>query len=172
MSSWRSSATKTERLAVARILGAKGLAGAMRVEPLSDVADRLEEGSLLFLEGEDEPRRVRLAELGGRVPVIGLEGISAREEVEVLIGTYLEVEAEELPEGTYYWHQLEGLSVTDEQGTRLGTLVEVFRAGGAEVYRVEGPRGELLLPALHEVVRRIDLAAGLMVVRPPETEDT
>jgi 16S rRNA processing protein RimM len=171
MSSWRSSATKNERLAVARILGAKGLTGAMRVEPLSDVAGRLEEGSLLFLEGEEAPRRVRLAESGGRVPVIALEGIDAREDVEALLGTYLEVEAEALPEGTYYWHQLEGLSVTDEDGNPLGTLVEVFRAGENEVYRVEGPRGELLLPALRAVVRRIDPRAGVMVVRLPETEE-
>jgi 16S rRNA processing protein RimM len=44
-------------------------------------------------------------------------------------------------------------------------LVEVFRAGENEVYRIEGPDGELLIPALREVVRSIDLSAGRMVVR-------
>lgn len=83
-----------------------------------------------------------------------------------MIGRYLEAEAQALPAGTYYWHQLEGLRVEDEAGSPLGVVAEVFRAGGAEVYRIEGADGgELLVPAIHDVVRRIDLDAGLMVVR-------
>jgi 16S rRNA processing protein RimM len=100
------------------------------------------------------------------VPVVHLEGIDDRDAAEALAGRYLEREAEQLPAGTYYWHQLVGLRVTDELGIDLGRLVEVFRAGGNEVYRVEGPHGELLIPALERVVARIDLEAGVMVVRP------
>ena len=45
-------------------------------------------------------------------------------------------------------------------------MVEVFRAGENEVYRVEAGSGEeLLLPALREVVLAIDLEAGTMTVR-------
>jgi ribosomal 30S subunit maturation factor RimM len=44
-------------------------------------------------------------------------------------------------------------------------VVEVFRAGENEVYRIEGPSGELLVPALRDVVRSIDLASGRIVVR-------
>ncbi|HEX2141593.1 MAG TPA: ribosome maturation factor RimM [Candidatus Limnocylindria bacterium] len=158
-------------MAVARVLGAKGLSGAMRVEPLSDVPGRLEVGSVLFIEGEDDPHRVRLSEPAGRTPVIALEGIEDRYGVERLIGSYLEVEPEALPEGTYYWHQLVGLEVTDEDGTPLGTLVEVFRAGENEVYRIEGAGGELLLPSLREVVRGIDLESGTMIVRRQDSEE-
>jgi 16S rRNA processing protein RimM len=100
------------------------------------------------------------------VPVIRLEGVDGREAAEALAGRYLEREAAPLPAGSYYWHQLVGLRVTDEEGGELGRVVEVFRAGGNEVYRIEGPRGELLIPALERVVVRIDPAAGVMVVRP------
>jgi len=62
-------------------------------------------------------------------------------------------------------HQLVGLSVVDEAGAAIGTVVEVFRAGENEVYRIEGPAGELLVPALRQVVREIDLEAGRMVIR-------
>ena len=96
--------------------------------------------------------------------MIVFDGVTSREAAEPLVGRYLEVAAAELPPGSYYWHQLEGLRVTDPDGMELGTLVEVFRAGEAEVYRVEGERGELLVPALREVVREIDLDAGRMVV--------
>jgi 16S rRNA processing protein RimM len=105
------------------------------------------------------------AEWGSRVPAITLAGIGSREAAEGLAGRYLERPRSDLPEGTYYWHELEGLLVVDETDRELGRLVEVFRAGENEVYRVEGERGELLIPALRDVVRAIDLAAGRMVVR-------
>jgi 16S rRNA processing protein RimM len=138
----------------------------MRLEVLTDRADRLTVGSALFVEGEEAPRQVREVELGGRVPVVRLEGVDDREQAQALAGRYLEVEAEPLPTGHYYWHQLIGLRVTDEAGRELGRLVEVFRAGENEVYRVEADdQPELLLPALHDVIRDIDLEAGTMTVR-------
>lgn len=109
-------------------------------------------------------------ELGGRLPVVAISGIETRDAAEGLTGRYLEVEPRELPEGSYYWHQLEGLHVVDESGAELGTLVEVFRVGENEVYRVAGPVGETLLPALRDVVREIDLRRKRMVVH-YETED-
>jgi 16S rRNA processing protein RimM len=164
-SSWRSSPTN-ERLAVGRVLGAKGLAGAMRLEVLTDRADRLSVGSLLFSEGEATPRRIIEIETGGRAPIVRLEGIDNRQQAEAMINRYLEVAAEPLPEGSYYWHQIVGLKVADEVGRQLGTVVEVFRAGENEVYRVESEgRPDLLLPALREVIRDIDIEAGSMIVR-------
>jgi 16S rRNA processing protein RimM len=165
MSSWRSSAT-TERLAAARIVGAKGLAGAVRIEMLTDWPEHLAAGALVFVEGEDQPRVVRELQVAGRVPVLALDAVDSREAAEALIGRYLEVEAAQLPEGSFYWHQLVGLRVVGEAGALLGQLVEVFRAGENEVYRVEREDGgELLLPAVREVIREIDVAAGTMVVR-------
>jgi 16S rRNA processing protein RimM len=164
-SSWRSSPT-SERLAAARVVGAKGLAGAMRVEVLTDRPERLREGAVLYLEDEEEPRRIAQVELGGRLPVIRLENVDSREQAERLRGRYLEVYLEPLPEGSYYWHQIVGMQVRDEAGHALGTVVEVFRAGENEVYRVESDDGlELLLPALREFILDIDPEAGSMTVR-------
>jgi len=138
----------------------------MRLEVLTDREDRLIVGASLYVEGQEVPRRIRDVERGGRVPVVRLEGVDRREQAEALIGRYLEVEAEPLPAGHYYWHQLVGLRVSDEAGRELGRLVEVFRAGENEVYRVEADgQPELLLPALRDVVREIDLEAGTMTVR-------
>ncbi len=150
---------------MARVLGAKGLSGAFRVEPLTDRPDRLSVGEVLFLEGEPAGRRVTLVEPAGRTPVLALEGIESRDAAAALMGRYLEVDAQPLPEGSYYWHELVGLEVIGEDGTSLGRVVEVFRAGENEVYRVEGPVGETLIPALSDVVRAIDLPAGRMIVR-------
>lgn len=135
---------------------------------LTDWPERLAPGELVYLEPETAPRRIADAAWGGRVPVLRLEGIDDRNAAEAIAGRHLEVEPRPLPEGTYYWHQLEGLRVTDEEGRELGRVAEVFRAGGSEVYRVEGPAGELLVPALERTVARIDLDAGIMEIRPDE----
>jgi len=150
---------------VARILGAKGLAGVVRIEPLTDWPEHLQVGAQVFLEGEPEARRIITAEWGGRIPALALEGIASRDEAAALTGRFLETEPQRLPEGSYYWHQLLGLNVEDPSGARLGVVREVFRAGEAEVYRVElADGGELLVPAVRDVVRRIDLEDGLMIV--------
>jgi 16S rRNA processing protein RimM len=164
-SSWRSSQT-TDRLAVARIIGAKGLGGALKVELLTDWPEHLEPGARVFVEGEEQARLITGAERGKRIPVLTLEGVVSRDAAEGLAGRYLEVEPAPLPAGEYYWHQLEGLRVEDEAGAHLGVVREVFRAGGAEVYRVERTDGgELLVPGIHDVVREIDLDKGRMIVR-------
>ncbi len=143
----------------------KGLTGGLRIEPLTDWPERLAIGTPLWVEDEAAPRQILDVEWGGRLPVLRLEGIADRPAAEGLIGRYLEAPPRPLPAGSYYWHQLEGLTVTDEAGTPLGMLAEVFRVGENEVYRVVAEDAELLLPALRDVILRIDVDAGLMVVR-------
>jgi 16S rRNA processing protein RimM len=150
---------------MARVLGAKGLAGALRIEPLTDHPERLGVGESVWVEEEAEPRRILESAWGGRAPVLRLEGVADRSAAERLAGRYLEAPPTPLAPGAYYWHQLVGLAVVDEAGVELGEVVEVSRAGENEVYHVAGPAGELLVPALRDVVRSIDLAAGRMVVR-------
>jgi 16S rRNA processing protein RimM len=138
---------------------------------LTDWPERLAPDAEVWPEGEAAARRIRHVETGGRVPVVHLEGIDSREAAEELGGRYLEVPARELEAGTFYWDDLIGLRVESPNGEAVGELVEVFRAGGNEVYRIVGPSGERLVPALRSAVQRIDLAAGVMVVAPDEAEE-
>jgi 16S rRNA processing protein RimM len=93
-----------------------------------------------------------------------LGGIATREAADAVVGRYLEMPPHELPEGAYYWDDLVGLEVHDPRGAVVGELVEIFRAGENEVYRIVGPAGERLVPALKSVVLEIDLPAGRMTV--------
>ncbi len=105
------------------------------------------------------------------MPVFHLDGIESREAAEALTGRYLEVPTRQLDEGSYYWDDLIGLRVETPDAQPVGELVEIFRAGGNEVYRIVGPGGERLVPALRSVVQRIDLEAGVMVVAPDDAEE-
>jgi 16S rRNA processing protein RimM len=155
---------------VARILGPKGLDGGVRVELLTDWPERVAPGAEVWAEGSDRPMRIDRVESGRRTPVLHLDGVTSRDAAEALAGTYLEGPGMAL-EDAYFWDDLVGLRVELADGTVVGELAEVFRAGGNEVYRVVGPAGERLVPALRSVVERVDLDAGLMVVAPDDAEE-
>lgn len=153
------------------MLGAKGLRGGVRIELLTDWPERLVEGSELWVEGAVEPSLVRSVERGGRTTVLHLDGVTTREAAESLAGRFLEAVPRPLPAGTWYWDDLVGLTVVEPDGREVGELVEVFRAGGGEVYRVVGAAGERLVPALRSVVLEVDLEANRMTIAPDESEE-
>ena len=157
-----------ERVAVGLVRGLHGLRGAVRVEVLSDEPERFAVGSVLYAEGDASPLIVTWTGPAKPGLLVRFEELPTRESVEHLRDRYLEATPEApLPEGTYYWHQIRGLAVSTTTGEDLGTVVDVFRAGEGEVYVIRGERlGEVLVPAVKNVVTELDPAAGRMVVDP------
>ena len=112
-----------ERLAAARVLGPWGRHGQLRIASLSGVPDRFAPGARFLVrdqvyvsEGFSEQ---------GKTLLIKLQGIDTRWDAEDLRGAILETlleEAPELPEGSYYHHQIIGLVVRTTDGRDLGTL--------------------------------------------------
>ena len=80
----------------------------------------------------------------------------------------------DLPEDEYYWFQIEGLKVYDEDGRYYGNIEEIIRTGSNDVYVVRDDEKELLLPMIDSVVKKIDLKTGELVFHPMEglLEDT
>lgn len=141
------------------------------MEVLTDWPERLAVGAAVWLEGDADPTRITAAESGGKSLILYLAAVPTREAAEDAAGRYLEAQMQDVPEGTYFWDQLVGLDVVEPDGTSVGELVEVFRAGGNEVYRVVGPGGERLIPALRSVVLEVDLGAGRMTVTADDAEE-
>jgi 16S rRNA processing protein RimM len=139
------------------------------VEVLTDDRRRFARGSVLHPEGSDEPLTVTWSREDGPGMQVRFRERPTRDSVEPLRDTYLEAEVapDVLPEGTWYWHEIEGARVSTLAGDELGTVEEVFRAGGGEVYVVRGgSRGELLVPAVSGVIRELDPLHGRIVVDP------
>ncbi len=159
----------SEPLAVARVMGVRGLKGDLRVMSLTDTPERLLVGELVVVEGETAPRQIMEAGTSKHGPVLRLVGITDRDGASALIGRHLLAPRapDDLPAGTYWWHELEGLEVITINGRAIGRLEEVFRAGSNEVYRVVGPDGEVLVPSLQSIVVKIDLGAGQMTILDP-----
>jgi 16S rRNA processing protein RimM len=107
--------------------------------------------------------------------VLKLAGVDSIDEAEGLRGMELRIAEEELaalPEGSYYHHELKGLSVEDGAGRGLGRVEDVLETGaGADVLVVRGKQGEHLIPLAVDFVRRVDLPGRRIVVQPPEYAD-
>ncbi|MEX1334939.1 MAG: ribosome maturation factor RimM, partial [Candidatus Limnocylindrales bacterium] len=156
-----------ERVAVGLVHGLHGLQGAVRVEVLSDEPKRFAPGSVLFVEGDERPLTIEWTGQAKPGLLVRFAELPTRESAEHLRQRYLEVPQEALPEGRYYWHQIEGLAVTTTAGDPLGTVADVFRAGENEVYVVTGgPLGEVMVPSVASVVVELDPEAGRLVVDP------
>jgi 16S rRNA processing protein RimM len=148
----------------------------LKVEALTDFLDRFSAGTGLWLDGREVV--VERGRWTGQTVILKLRGVDDRNAAEPLRGKQLSVAGRrDLEDDTYYRHEIIGLTAIDLAGQPLGKITDIFETGSNDVYVVTGERGELLLPATEEVVVRVDIAAGSMVVdvidgleweRPPE----
>lgn len=151
-------------VSIGRIAAAHGIYGEIKVDPLTDFPQRFDQGSQVWLAGQ--PRRVQRSRWQGKLVILKLAGINDRTTAESLKGQELQA-PEAMPiedEDVYYRHDIIGLDVVDQSGETLGKVEDVFSTGANDVYVVRGPRGELLLPAIEDVIKQVDLATGRIFV--------
>ena len=160
---------KPRFLALGRILRPHGVHGEVVVEVMTDFPERFEALETVYLGDAQQPtpHRLRSRRQFHRQVLLAFEGFPDRTSVEGLREMLVQVplaEAMPLPEDSYYPHQLVGLDVVTTDGQDLGRISDVLFALANDVYVVNGPRGEVLLPAIHQVIKQVDLAAGRIVV--------
>lgn len=151
------------------MIKAHGVLGWVKIEPLTVNPERFRPGCSFIIESAEEGRLV-LEDMEERPDglLAKFKGHDTRNEAEALEGRWLMVEPDELgeaPPGAYWEHQVIGLEVFTSDGNCLGFVVEVLGTGANDVLVVKGDR-EILIPMIEQVVSRIDLASGRMVIEP------
>jgi len=158
-----------ELLAVGRVTRTHGVRGEVAVQPLSEVESRFQRGSVLLLGPAGDRRlTVREARSHGHRLLVRFEEIADLGEAESLRGRLLLVRADDappLPADRYWVHELVGLEVLTEMGRTLGKIREVLHNPANDVWLVEGDDGEVLVPALRDVIAEVDPMAGRVVIR-------
>ncbi len=156
-----------EPVNVALILGTQGTSGEIRVKSYTDVPTRFNPGQHLHIDQVSYRITDSFSSRKDQM-VLKLEGIDTPAAAQGLSGQWLTSPALDSPElsaGEFFHFQLMGLQARTEEGEVLGTLREIIQTGSNDVYRVEKDGKELLLPAISQVIRRVDLSAGVMVVK-------
>jgi 16S rRNA processing protein RimM len=103
-----------------------------------------------------------------RFNIVALEGINSREDARTYTGGSVWVLKEDLsPLGRdeYYVFQLVGMRVETIEGEYLGEIAEVFSNKGADIYMIKRGKEEILIPAIGDIIREVDVKKGVMKVR-------
>jgi 16S rRNA processing protein RimM len=156
---------------VALVRGVHGLHGAVRVEVLTDrPGDRFVPGAVLYREGDSQPLTLAAGEAVADGPGwrLRFHEITSRDGADTLRGAYLETAVradQDLARGTYYWHEVIGVTVRGVDGEDLGTVQDVYRVAENEVFVVSGgPFGTFDVPAVRAFIRIFAPRRGEIVV--------
>jgi len=159
---------KPAYLVVGKLRRPHGVHGEMQMEVLTDFPERLTPGSVVYASPDYRALHLRSVRQHGSLLRVAFEEYSTPETVGELRNQLLFVRTDDrppLPSGEYYHHELIGLQVLDEEGKAIGILSEIMVTGANDVYVVQPESGaEILIPAIEETIREIDLIAGEMRV--------
>ena len=163
---------KKRFLECGKIVATHGLRGEVKVLPWCDGPEALVPIGTFYLDGGNTPKRAERCRIQKNMVLLKLEGVDTPEAAQALRGRVLWLDREEdtLEEGQYYIQDLIGLSVEDaDTGERYGTLQDVTETGANDVYHVAFPDGRVqLVPAIPQVIAKIDIDGGKMLIRPLE----
>ncbi|MEJ2541178.1 MAG: ribosome maturation factor RimM [Gemmatimonadota bacterium] len=164
-------------LAVGQITKPHGIKGEVVVRSLTDHPEGIfSPGVVLFPSrgGSPDPDREPLR-IGAVRPfrtgyLVAFEGVSDRNDAELLRRVELLAPVDAVAprqEGEVFFHEFPGMRVEDVEGTELGRVVEVFEVEPSVLLEVRTPRGQVLIPFVADVVVRVSLEEGTLVVDPP-----
>jgi 16S rRNA processing protein RimM len=169
-------AESEEWIYIGKVGTVHGVCGEVRLFPLSDVPGRFESLNLVQWMGPSGAERglhVTACRPADQFYLVSFREITNREQAACLTNGYLAIPLRErgtLPPNQYFLDQVVGLKVETEDGRSLGQVTAIWQTGSNDVYEVHGPEGERLLPAIQNVILRIDLQKQRMTVRLPEEE--
>ncbi len=157
-------------LEAGRIVKTCGLKGRMKVLSYLESNDILQSLDEVSIRRGLDVRTFKLKDIriSEKCFFLDIEGVSDLESAKTFVGCEVLIPADqlaELPEDEYYWRDIIGLEVFTEDDHFIGKIESIFATGSNDVYVCTGGEREVLLPALADVVRKIDLVQGRMVVR-------
>lgn len=159
------------RFRVGVIAGTHGLKGEVKVFPTTDDPKRFLDLNEVILSTAREERKLKIrgVKFFKKFVILSFEGLDRIEDVERLHNAELLIDRKDavpLEEGEYFIPDLLGLNVVTEEGRELGHLIDVIETGANNVYDVRDDSGrEILIPAIPQCIRDVDLESGVMTVR-------
>lgn len=159
-------------LSVARIAGAHGIRGALRVRPHGGPTVSLAAGCEMIVRGPgiDAAYTItRIAPHGRGQLLVEVAGLHDRTAAEALAGCDVVIPTATLPAlgpGEFYWHEMPGFRVETAAGQPVGEITDTLHSGTTDVFVVHTPMGERLIPVVRDVVAAIDRAARRVVITP------
>lgn len=161
-------------LSIGRIRKPHGVRGEMTLEVLTDFPNRIAPGLNIFIGEKKQENRIRSVRQASKGLIIALDDVINPETAAHFSNQIIFIESQslpKLPKGHYYHHDFIGIRVIDDENRELGVVEEILTTGSNDVYVIRSQgvgTGEILLPAIKDVILDIDLASHIMKVKPPD----
>ena len=158
-------------IAVGRLTRPVGLKGEMALELLTDRRERIQNIEQAWVGAtapEASLHQMQQVRLTPKAVVVKLSDVDSRTEAEHYRGQYVFVEAGNSPgpePGSFYVHEVVGLDVVDEDGAYIGTIADVRNLPGQDLWVVMRGGREVLIPAVSEFIRSVQMDQHRVVVR-------
>ena len=156
---------------VGKIKGPHGLKGLVKVSSYTDPPVNLKSFSAVYLSKDEGLNWGNLLEFDLRSnnkDFLGvIEGVTNREEALSLNGALVGVDRnkfEALEEGEFYWSDLLGSSVENQEGFRFGIVKRFIETGSNDVMEIERHGASLLIPFSSKYLSSIDPEKRLIIV--------
>lgn len=153
-------------LKIGKISKFHGIKGAVKVIPVNkDMEEFYEVEEITVDDTLYEILEVKF--LNDKV-ILTLKGIESIEDTLKLKNKDIYIkrpDEKELPKDVFYVGDIENLEVYDENDVFLGEIFEVIETGSNDVYWIKEPK-EILIPAIDEIIKEIDLKSKKMIIRP------
>lgn len=157
---------RNEILELGKVVNTHGIRGEIKVQPWCDDPEIFDELEYIYIG--DKRYDILKSRLHKNCEIIALDGVNNINEAELLRNKFVTIEREmlgELPEGTYYIADLEGLEVKTVDGQVLGTIDEVIKTGSNDVYVLNNPgKKPILIPVIEQVVKEVNIDDGFVLV--------
>jgi 16S rRNA processing protein RimM len=152
-----------EEYAVVGKLGATyGIKGWIKVNSFTEQTFDILDFSPWYLESPTGWAKIELEDSRphGKTIVAKLAGFDTPEQARLLTGKEIAIKRDQLPalkQGEYYWQDLEGLSVIDQNGKLLGTVNYLMATGANDVLIIKGEKEHAIPYLPGTVITRVDL---------------
>ena len=153
----------TKYLEIGQIVNIFGIKGMVKVKSFSENIERFDKLKNVYVKSKTENKIYEIEEVKyhKNMVLIKFKGIDNPETANLLRNSFLLVDRskeEPLEEGMYYIVDMIGLDVFDENNELLGHLEDIFNTGSNDIYVIKNEQGkQILLPAIKEVIKKIDL---------------
>ena len=157
---------------VGKIINTHGIRGEVRVLSTSDFTDeRFMPGNALYLFDKGELVKEVIVKTHRKHKQFDLLSFEKLEDINLIEGfkgfdiKISEDQQQDLEDGSYYYHQIIGLDAVTLDGEKIGKISEILAPGANDVWVVKRKgKKELLLPVIDDVIKKVDLEQGLVVV--------
>jgi 16S rRNA processing protein RimM len=156
---------------IGKIVAPFGIRGELKAFSLSDIPNRFAQLKAVYLTPDYTRSTIEAVRpYKGDMYVLKLKGVNSANAAEALRNRSLCIPLDQiaqLPDDSYYYHDILGVLVMTLSGREVGPIVDIMETGSNDVYVLKGSDGrQILIPAIKDVVKQVDLIRRVMYIDP------